>query len=194
MLNRLLKAAVLAGSAGALLLILWSHPKSTGPSASKSPQSSAPATAAAMSVPGAGMDAAHEERMLTGALGKKSDHTPVLMRLAQLASGAGRHADAQRYLTQILEHEPGNVDARLELGRELFETGDVKGAIEQTGTILKANPNHTEALYNMGAIYGNLGNSRMALLHWNRLIATAPESESSSKARQMIALLPSGSR
>ena len=128
--------------------------------------------------------------MLAGALKKKRDHTPVLMRLAQLASNAGRHAEAQRYLRQILEHEPANVEARLELGKSLFETGDVAGALRETNAILNTDPDHAEALYNLGAIYGNLGNARMAQQHWNRLIAVAPESESGRQAKQMIAQLP----
>jgi Flp pilus assembly protein TadD len=191
---RLLKAVVLAGTAGALVLILWSHPSPAVPTPPDHPQSSMPAPTAAVSVPTAGQDAAHEARMLAGALEKKQDHTPILMRLAQLASQGGRHADAQRYLHQILQHEPGNVEARLELGRELFETGDVTGALEQTNAILKTDANHTEALFNLGAIYGNLGNTRMARLHWDRLIAVAPESESGRRARQMITMLPPDAR
>ncbi len=138
-------------------------------------------------------DARHEEALLSEALKKKPDHSPVLMRLAQMSSAAGKHGDAVRYLREILRGEPANIDARLELGKALFESGDVQGAIAETKAILDSKPEYADALYNLGAIYANLGNSSSALEYWNRLIADQPQSESAQRARSLISQLPSKS-
>jgi tetratricopeptide (TPR) repeat protein len=185
--RRVLKAAVLAATAAVLLLAtLWDFEGSS----SKEPSPvSGPATDVAGSSAPIERPDAHEAKMLAGALKKKPDHTPVLMRLATLASQEGKTADARKHLEDVLRNEPENPDARLELGKLLYETGDVAGAIEQTRRILKDDPENPDALYNLGAIYGNLGNTELALQHWQRLIAAAPESESARRARQMIGQL-----
>jgi tetratricopeptide (TPR) repeat protein len=135
-------------------------------------------------------DTRHEEALLSEAIKKKPDHAPVLMRLAQMSSAAGKHSDAIRYLREILHREPANTDARLELGKALFESGDAQGAITETKDILDRKPEHADALYNLGAIYANLGDSGSALEYWNRLIAGQPQSASAQRARSMISQLP----
>lgn len=141
----------------------------------------------------AGKDS-HEALLLNQALSKKPDHTPVLLRLAKLASESGKPKEAERHLREILRHEPGNLEARLELGKALFEEGDAKGAIQETNEILKFQPTNPDALYNLGAIYGNLGNDALARDYWTRLIAADPHSASGSRAQQMIAQLPKSAR
>jgi tetratricopeptide (TPR) repeat protein len=123
-------------------------------------------------------------------LKKRPYHTPVLLRLAQLAEQAGNHQEAARHLQELLRHEPNNADARLELGRALFQTGDVQGAIEQTQRILDRQPNHADALYNLGAIYANLGNAKLARQYWDRLLAENPQSESARRAKALMVQLP----
>lgn len=135
----------------------------------------------------------HEAIMLAEVLKRKPDHTPVLMRLAQLAEGSGDRAEAARLLRKVVENEPDNAEARLELGRLCFEAGDVQGAIEHTGKILERQPRHGDALYNLGAIYANIGNAKLARHYWNRAIQAGPGSESSAKARTMLARLNSDS-
>ncbi len=136
----------------------------------------------------------HEEKVLEMALTKKPGHTPVLLKLAKLASDSGRYKEAEDHLREVLSHEPDNTDARLELGKVLYQEGDIEGAIKETSEILKTHPTHADALYNLGAIYGNLGNSGRAREYWDRLIAADPQSESGKRAQQMIALLPKLSR
>ena len=132
----------------------------------------------------------HEAIFLAEALKKKPDHTPVLLRMAQLSEEAGKHTEAARNLREVLQREPANTDARLELGKALFEAGDIQGAIGQTKAILDRQPDHADALYNLGAIYGNLDQAEMARQYWSRLIAKAPQTESAQRAKRMIGQLP----
>jgi tetratricopeptide (TPR) repeat protein len=186
MKKRVLKAAVLAATTSVLLLAMfWDFegPKLEVASSAETSDAGANSPAPIDKPDG------HEAKMLAGALKKKPDHTPVLMRLATLASQEGRSAEARKHLEDVLRNEPENQDARLELGKLLYETGDVAGAIEQTRRILKGDPDSPDALYNLGAIYGNVGNRDLALQHWERLIARAPETESGRRAKQMIGQL-----
>jgi tetratricopeptide (TPR) repeat protein len=132
----------------------------------------------------------HEAIFLAEALKKKPDHTPVLLRMAQLSEESGKHTEAARNLREVLKREPANIDARLELGKTLFEAGDVQGAIEETKAILDRQPDHADALYNLGAIYGNVGNADQARQYWNRLIAKDPQTESAKRAKGMLGQLP----
>ena len=136
----------------------------------------------------------HEAIFLAEALKKKPDHTPVLMRLAQLSAESGKNTEAARSLREVLQREPANMDARLELGKALFESGDVQGAIEQTKAILDRQPDHADALYNLGAIYGNVGNAELARDYWSRLIAAKPQTDSAQRAKRMMAQLPTTTR
>jgi tetratricopeptide (TPR) repeat protein len=131
----------------------------------------------------------HEEKVLNLALQKKPGHAPVLLQLAQLESAKGQFKEAEGHLQQIVNAEPANIAARLELGKLKFQLGDVAGALENTLAILKLNPTQPDALYNLGAIYGNLGDNKRALEYWNRLLSTAPNSESGKHARQLIGQL-----
>jgi tetratricopeptide (TPR) repeat protein len=139
-------------------------------------------------------DKQHEAIFLAEALKKKPDHTPVLMRMAQLSAESGKNTEAARNLREVVQREPANMDARLELGKALFETGDVQGALEQTKAILDRQPDHADALYNLGAIYGNVGNAELARDYWSRLIAAKPQTDSAQRAKRMVAQLPTTTR
>ena len=89
----------------------------------------------------------------------------------------------------MLTQEPGNVPARLDLGKIQFEAGHVTDAIQTTTAILKEQPDHPDALYNLGAIHGNLGQRDRAIEYRSRLLASSPQSESGKRARQMMAEL-----
>ena len=136
----------------------------------------------------------HEAKVLTMALQKKPGHVPVLLQPAQLESAKGQFKEAEGHLQQIVTAEPANIAARLELGKTKFQLGDVAGALENTLAILKSNPTEPDALYNLGAIYGNLGDKKRALEYWNRLLSTAPDSESGKHARQLISRLQMSTR
>ena len=132
---------------------------------------------------------AHELKELTVQLRKKPGHLPVLMRMAQIEHDQGKLADAAAHLREALVGEPGNADAHLELGRVLYEKGDRDEALKETERALVINPKHADALYNLGAIHANLGDTERARSYWDRVIASAPESESGKKARDGLARL-----
>jgi Flp pilus assembly protein TadD len=125
----------------------------------------------------------HELKELGMQLKKKPGHTPVLMRMAQIERESGKVDDAITHLREVTKNEAGNAEAHLELGRALYEKGDVAAAITETEKVLQINPAQVDALYNLGAIYANLGNKERARSYWTKAVASDPNADSSKKAR-----------
>jgi len=132
---------------------------------------------------------AHERAALEEELKKKPGHPPILLRLAELERDAGRPAGAVPYLRQILDQDSKNEDARLELGRVLYDAGDVEGALRETKQLLVDHPNQVDGLYNLGAIYANQNRLDLAREYWSKAVATAPASDSGGRAKDSLAKL-----
>ena len=131
----------------------------------------------------------HELKELEVQLQKKPGHMPVLLRMAQLERDKGDLDDAAGHLRDAIKSEPSNPDAHLELGRLLYERNDVGGAIAETEKVLALNPKQVDALYNMGAIYANLGNADRARSYWSQAVAADAVAESGRKAREGLTKL-----
>jgi len=133
----------------------------------------------------------HELHSLARELEQNPDHAPVLLRMAQLARDLGRTDEAVGYLTAAIDAEPDDGEARLELGRVLYESGNVQGAIDRTLQVLELDPRNVGALYNLGAIYGNLLDEPHAREYWKRAVAIDPNSESGRLAARGLSQLES---
>lgn len=133
---------------------------------------------------------AHEIAALEEELKKKPGHGPILMRLAELErQQEGGKEKAIERLKAAVNAEPDNAENRLELGRAMFEAGNVEGAIAETKRILDKNPKHVDALYNLGAIHANVHQEAKAREYWKLAIAAGPETESGRNAKASIAKL-----
>jgi tetratricopeptide (TPR) repeat protein len=177
---KLIAVVAVAGAIAVPLILLEKHRQavsatqsSTRPSA---PLSSGNPTA----------DRVHELKALEEELQKKPEHPPILFRMAQLSSELGKNTDAVSYLRRLLKVEQANNEARLELGRLLYETNDLQGSIAETAKILESDPKQVDALYNLGAIYANLNKPDTAREYWNRAVASAPSSESGKRAKESL--------
>src|SRR5690349_8134834 len=133
---RIAAAAVAAIAIFLMLTLVMRVKDAPAVSAGKAP------TADAGPPSGAGTAAArlHEAMALAAELEKKPNHVPILFRLAQLARENGKPAEGIPHLRKILEVEPKNTKARLELGRSLYDVGDVPAAIVETNRILVDDP------------------------------------------------------
>ena len=132
---------------------------------------------------------AHERAALEEELKKKPGHPPILLRLAELERDEGRPAGAVPYLRQILEQDSKNEDARLELGRALYDVGDIEGALKETKQLLADHPDQVDGLYNLGAIYANQNRLDLAREYWSKAVVTAPASDSGARARESLTKL-----
>jgi tetratricopeptide (TPR) repeat protein len=130
-----------------------------------------------------------DTQSLEAALERNPNHTPILMRLAELALANGDAVTAVDHLRAILAQEPDNLEARLELGRALWEAGDQPGAEKETAAILEADPNNVDALYNLGAIHANQQRKEAAIEYWTRAVLVAPASPSGQSAQRGLDIL-----
>lgn len=144
---------------------------------------SAPATATGSVGTVAPQDPVHEQASLEQQLKQNPGHTPILLRLAELARDQGKPAEGIDYLRQALETEPANADARLELGRALYEAGDIDGAIKETKQLVEDHPENVDGLYNLGAIYANRNQPDLARDYWTKAVAADALSDSGLKAK-----------
>jgi Flp pilus assembly protein TadD len=128
----------------------------------------------------------HEIKALKGELEKNPDHLPILMRLSQVSRDSGKVNDSVRYLREAVTQNPKSVEANLELGRALFEIGDISGAIRATERVLEVDAANVDALYNLGAIYGNLSQDDRARTYWEKAASLAPDSESGRHAKENL--------
>jgi tetratricopeptide (TPR) repeat protein len=126
---------------------------------------------------------------LAQALEKNPEHTPILLRMAELALQSGDAKGAVEHLRKAVDIDPKSLDARLELGRALYQAGDAEGAIHETEALLQLDPNHVDALYNLGAIYANTGKPEQAVSYWTRAVQTDPQSPSGVNAQQGLQVL-----
>jgi tetratricopeptide (TPR) repeat protein len=131
-------------------------------------------------------DKQHELLQLSEELKKTPEHVPVLLRMAQLARELGRLPESVQHLRKAVATEPRNADAHLELGRALFDSSDIEGAIAETKRVLDIDPKHTDALYNLGAIYGNMNRDDLAREYWEKAIAADPDSPSGRQAKEAL--------
>ena len=132
---------------------------------------------------------ADDPASLEAALEKNPGHAPVLMRMAELALEQGDAAKAVEHLREAVAAGPDDLNARLELGRALYESGDPEAAAAETEAILERNPNHVDALYNMGAIHANQKRPEQAMAYWTRAVSAAPGSPSGQSAQRGLNIL-----
>jgi tetratricopeptide (TPR) repeat protein len=148
----------------------------------RSKPSAAPAKAVGSNA-AAPQDPTHEKAALEEELKKKPDHAPILLRLAELERDVGHVKEAAGYLKKAVQADSKNLEARLELSRTLYELNDVDGALAETKRLLADHPNQIDGLYNIGAIYANLGQVELARQYWTQAVAIDPKSDSGRKAQ-----------
>lgn len=146
-------------------------------------RASQPATpTASTDSPAAPSNPAHELAALEAQREKNPDHPPILFRLAELHRQAGKHKEAIAVLEHLVKVEPKLEDAYIELGKARFEAGDLDGAIATTRQVLDFAPNQPDALYNLGALYGNQGQDAKAREFFDQAVKADPNSESAKLA------------
>jgi len=138
-------------------------------------------------------DFEHELLVLEQELEQHPEHLPILMRMSEVEWTLGNRGGALERLRAAAALEPDNAEVRLELGRALYETGDVEGALLETQLLVNNDPSNVDALYNLGAIYGNMRNEELARMYWLEAVNLDSDSESGRLAQAGLAkLLPVG--
>lgn len=111
---------------------------------------------------------AAEERILAGGL-DADDWYDLGVDLEPVAP-----VEAASAYRRALELEPGHVEAHLNLGRLVHETGDAIAAAEHYRLALRAAPDSAIAAFNLGVALEDLGEEETAIELYGRAIALDP--------------------
>lgn len=105
-------------------------------------------------------------------------------------------AAAQSYLTlsaqyygRALKNEPDDGDARTDRAIALFYTNKVEEAIKEGERVLKTEPEHQNALFNLGIFYAQAGNSPKAREAWQKYLSLVPTGEQADFVRDRLTQL-----
>jgi cytochrome c-type biogenesis protein CcmH/NrfG len=95
-------------------------------------------------------------------------------------------AGALRYYEIGLKADPKNLDARVDYSLCLYQSGKEEEAFAQNAIVLRHDALNAQALFNVGAIYGNRGMADSAAYYWKKLIASHPHNDLAQKAEQNL--------
>ncbi len=119
--------------------------------------------------------------------------------LEALIALANANYDIQRWelardlYRRALAIDPKNPFVRTDLASSLRRMGDVEGAIAELEAVLKNDPKHGAALYNLGVILlRDKGDRKRAIQLWERLIALDPSNPTSKRLAEKVAELKKG--
>lgn len=87
-------------------------------------------------------------------------------------------------LVALVQREPENLDARIDLGVVYFNAGEIEEAGNQWQAVLDADPDNIPALYSMGFYYLSLDppDESGARETWSRVVELDPDSEEAANA------------
>jgi protein O-GlcNAc transferase len=111
------------------------------------------------------------EKALERAPGRPS----ILNNLAAIYLARERFHDARRLLERVLETEPDDELARLNLGNCQARLNETEAAIHSYGRVLLTRPDHADALNNRGNALLTLRRPEAALADYDRALAVRPD-------------------
>ena len=94
-----------------------------------------------------------------------------------------------RAITQYsnyLKLVPTNLDARVDLGICYFETGETDLAVKTVEQVVKENPKHQMAMFNLGIIHLSSQHLEEAKVWFRRCVELDPQSTAGQKAQQIL--------
>jgi cytochrome c-type biogenesis protein CcmH/NrfG len=135
----------------------------------------------------------NSERPLLAALNKNPNDFTTIVKLANLYHDTQKYPDAMQYYGQALKIHPEDPDVRTDLGNVYFLIGDSDLAITAYLTALHYQPNHVNALYNLGLVRwrGKIDASG-AIAAWEELLQRNPNLSERQQIEELIALVRSG--
>ena len=102
---------------------------------------------------------------------------PGLLSRALIASASGNYAQALNLFDDVLEVEPGNVNALIGKAVAYRRSGKAREALNCLDLVLSFQPNNASALLNRGALLEERGHLEEALEAFDKLVAISPRDE-----------------
>jgi Flp pilus assembly protein TadD len=164
---------------------LWFKPRkpkaapvtNAAPAAAQSEPGKLTASMQAPAKPDAARAAAEEAKATAAAAAAEdtgSAEVRLLLAQARTAMAGKDFAGAKQHLTGILDRDPGNVPAQMQLGVCLFQLGQLAEAEATLRKLAAASPNHAGARSLLGVIHLRQGRIEEAYQELTRAVAIEP--------------------
>jgi tetratricopeptide (TPR) repeat protein len=109
-----------------------------------------------------------------------------------LIETGNRLMDSQQYMeaishyTRALELDSTLVDVRVDRGSCYFAVGRNEDAKSDFEIALEQDPEHAIAHFNLGIIYGSLGDESQMVEYWNKYLELDPDGELADRVRDFL--------
>ena len=120
---------------------------------------------------------------------KDSTNSAIAFEVARLLQDSHNSQAAARYYALGLKSDTANNGGRIDYALCLYDLGMSGEALLQCRLVLRNDPGNAEALFNIGAIYGNGGVRDSAEAYWAKLISKHPKNELALRARENLKTL-----
>jgi tetratricopeptide (TPR) repeat protein len=131
-------------------------------------------------------DVIQEIDRLRQVVDKNPDDLGSTLRLSNMLQDNGMYDQAAIYYKRYLEKVPNNVDARVDYGITLFQSGHTQDAIDQLNKAIKLDPRHQKAYFNLGIVYLNTGEMNKSNDAFKKCVQIDPQSEVGKQAEQIL--------
>jgi len=137
---------------------------------------------------GSGVDLSNLQRIneLEAKVKANPNDQQSLLALAHLKNDSGLFEQAIVDYRKYLNKNPGNADARIDMGVCYYSLGDNKTAISEMEEALKYNPHHQIGFLNLGVVNLSAGNIAKSDEWLKKAIAENPNNDIASRARELL--------
>lgn len=124
--------------------------------------------------------------MLEKSLQLAPDDVDTLRLIIELLLTAGRDEDAKAYIARMPQGEALDATTRLNLGIELYNEGDLDGALEHFQQAVSDHPDEGIGYYYRGLIFLAKEQNADALADFKAFLERSPDSEKAAEAQQFV--------
>ena len=129
------------------------------------------------------------EATLRKVLELEPDNVDGLKLISNLLISSGRETEAQEFMARLPEGEGLPVDAYLNVGIELYNNGDLDGALAEFEEAAGLYPDDAQVLYYRGLVLIAQGKNELAAADFRRLLELESEGERADEAREFLKYL-----
>ncbi|MEJ2086644.1 MAG: tetratricopeptide repeat protein [Acidobacteriota bacterium] len=129
------------------------------------------------------------EATLRKVLELEPDNVDGLKLLSNLLISSGREAEAQEFMARLPEGERLPADAYLNVGIELYNNGDLDGALTEFEEAAELYPEDPQVYYYRGLVLIAQGKSELAAADFRKLLELETEGPRADEAREFLKYL-----